>query len=107
MASLFFVAFNASAVPILTDDAVDSLALTDTQVIVGTMYDGDLTTSAYLVTTRAYRGGTTGVIGGTGTSSSNVSLSEPSTLGMFAIGLGLAIGCLGLAIGFRRRSKAG
>jgi hypothetical protein len=95
MASLFFVAFNASAVPILTDDAV----VTDTQMIVGTMYDGDLTTSAYLVTTRAYRGGTTVVTGGTGTSSSNVSLSEPSTLGMFAIGLGLAIG-------FRRWPKA-
>ena len=82
MASLFFVAFNASAVPILTYDA-----------------DADLTTSDLRIT-RVYGGGMTEVIGGTGTSSSNVSLSEPSTLGMFAIGLGLAIG-------FRRRSKAG
>jgi hypothetical protein len=151
MASLFFVALNASAVPILTSDAVDFIALTDTPVIVGTMYDADLnddekvdmmdlfifkaafgsyipeaeahdadlnddgsvnfadlamfkaafvTSSAYLVTSSAYQGGTTEVIDSTGTSSSNVSLSEPATLGMFAIGLGLAIG-------FRRLSKAG
>jgi hypothetical protein len=51
-------------------------------------------------TNSVLQGGTTGVVGGTGGGSSNVSLSEPSALGMFAA-VGLAI-----AIGFRRRPKA-
>ena len=149
--ALFFVAVNASAVPVLTYDGLDDelvlLALTDTQVTDGIIYGADLNDdgavnfsdlflfktifgsavpvfsvsdadlnddgivnvidlgllkAAFNSTSGVYPRGTA-LISATGPKAdaigNNVSLSEPSTLGMFALGFAFAIG-------FRRWPKA-